>query len=219
MLIAEPTPKGAGIFLFGDLLDLSSLHETIHFLSDSALLGTPLSDFVLGLAYDVRKSYEGQREEKSFSRKETGEKVVYKGERILWPCFLLQLGLLRYSAGHHPTTRLVQAHLYQLEACAEKALLEYHVETGQKCLEWLSGFSGLPSKFLVEFINGQTRAYITTGKAGQARFKKLPALLRTLSPISEEYRRFDGIISTSAAQHACSPDELSDRSDWPDFEW
>jgi len=42
---------------------------------------------------------------------------------------------------------------------------------------------------------------------------------RSLSPVSDGYRRFDGAVSTSAALRACKPDELSDRSDWPDFEW
>src|SRR5687767_1637167 len=133
MLIAEPTPKGAGLLLWGDLLDLSSLHETIHTLANSAVFGLPIAEFMLGMAYDLRKSYEGQREEKSFSCKAAPGCVAYKGERILWPTFLVQLAMLRHSASLHPTTRLMQAHLYQLEACAEKALLEYHPETGRKC--------------------------------------------------------------------------------------
>lgn len=62
MLLAKTTEHGAWIFLHGDYKDLESVHETIHYLSDGVPLETNFKDLVLGLAYDVRKALEDQRE-------------------------------------------------------------------------------------------------------------------------------------------------------------
>ena len=97
LLLAKPTPHGAGILLSGDGRDLESLHETIHFLSNGVPLGGEFDDLVLGLAYDVRKAMEDQRETLAVET-DYGEELSYKGERVLWPTFLLQLALLRWSA-------------------------------------------------------------------------------------------------------------------------
>ncbi len=219
MIVCEPTKYGAGVTLWGDAHDLGNLHETIHELSRSEILGLNLSDFVLGLAYDVRKALEGMREEREIEFADSGEMVRYRGVRILWPVFLSQVGLLRFSAGYYATSRVIQADLYRLEACAHRSLRDYDTSTAQKCIDWLGGFSGLPSNYLVEFVTAQAWEFVFEGRIGKNRFRRLPRILRSLDPMSRRYQAFDAEISTVAAQNGRSPDDVRDARDWPEFRW
>ena len=78
MLLAEPTRHGAGIFLYGDHNDLGSLHETIHYLTNGVPLAGEFDELVLGLAYDVRKAKEDQRETVTVDTG-FGKKLKYSG--------------------------------------------------------------------------------------------------------------------------------------------
>ena len=78
MLVAEATKYGAGITVYGDYWDLRELHETIHYLSESSPLKNHLSDFVIGLAYDIRHAYQKDRKEKIFGHDEY-DKLTYRG--------------------------------------------------------------------------------------------------------------------------------------------
>jgi hypothetical protein len=83
MIIGEVTKNAAGIAIFGDYYDLQGIHETIHYLSDSpAISEGSMKDYVLGLAYDFRKAYEMQREEKTFGHDQY-DKVKYRGVNVI----------------------------------------------------------------------------------------------------------------------------------------
>lgn len=221
MLKSEPTPHGAGIVLWGDAFDFSSLYETVHKLAQRDLLGENVMEYVLGLAYDFRKAAQSEMVdslEKKFESQVLPGEAKYMGTRILWPYLLTQVGILRYAAAYLSTTKEMQANLYRLESCAESALLKFDPETGKQCMCWLSEFSGFYQNYLLEFVNLQVKEFISIAD-GNERFHSLPKFLLSLHPMSNEYQAFDGEISTSAAQNACSTDDLRDKSDWPDFEW
>lgn len=170
-------------------------------------------------SYDVRKALEGVREEREIEFGDTGEMVRYRGVRILWPIFIVQVGMLRFSAGFYAATRAIQADLYRLEACTHRSLRDYDDSTGQKCIDWLARFTGLPSNFLVEYISAQAWDFIFKGKTGKHRFRRLPRILDSLDPISREYQAFDAEISTIAAQEGRSADDVRDVREWPEFRW
>lgn len=218
MLIAEPTKYGAGITIYGDYWDLSELHETIHYLSESSSLGNHLSDFVLGLAYDIRHAYQKDRKAKTFGHDEY-DQVKYRGVDILWPIILVQAGLLRWSAGFVPTNNKHQANLYKLESCLEESLNSFDPEIGQYCMDWLARFSGFSSNYIVSFLSHCTKKFICEGKAGKARFKKLPSVLESFFPLSKEYREFEETVVKIANDKKCEPNDLQDRSEWPEFRW
>ncbi|MCI5219462.1 MAG: hypothetical protein D3914_09795 [Candidatus Electrothrix sp. LOE2] len=218
MIISKPTRYGAGITLYGDYQDLCELHETIHYLSESGALTTHLSDFVLGLAYDIRHAYQKDRKEKFFGHDEY-DRVKYRGVDILWPIILIQVGLLRWSAGFMPTNKCHQSNLYRIEYCLEESLNLYDSDVGDYCMDWLSRFSGFPTNYIVSFISYCTKNYIYEGKAGKSRFKKLPSLLTSLSSLSNEYREYDEAMQDIANEKKCSPHELKDWSDWKEFRW
>ena len=218
MLLAESTKHGAGILLYGDYKDLDSLHETIHYLSKGVPLGDEFDDLVLGLAYDVRKAKEDQRET-IFVKTEYEEELKYKGEKILWPTFLLQMVLLRWSAAYHPTNRNIQANLYRLEACTEKALLKSDYDTARKVLEWYERFGGLPSGYADQFIVIANKEFITYSDNGKKRFKNLPNILQMLHPSSSEYEEFEYEIKTKGIEIPYPYKELKVEIEFPDFEW
>lgn len=218
MLTSQPTKFGAGIALSGDFADLADLHETIHHLASEAGPLPPHHDeFVLGLAYDVRKAYEGARRIEPINTPRGS--AEYYSVDILWPVFLVQLGMLRTAAGYLPTSRSHQACLYRLEACAESALLQMEPSVGAMCLRWLSRWSPLPDGFLLEFVSQQARDFVFGGAAGKARFRRLPTVLDDVSPFSSKYREFERYMSEHAAKQNARPQDLWDLSEWPEFRW
>lgn len=77
--------------------------------------------FMLALAYDVRKAYEGARERKRIGHQRL-DWVKYYSVNILWPYFLPQAALIRHFAAYIPTSHRDQACLYLLEDCAITSL-------------------------------------------------------------------------------------------------
>jgi hypothetical protein len=218
MLIAFPTKYGAGITLYGDYHDLSGIRDTIFSLTNRGPLIAHMEDFILALAYDLRHAYQGDREKREFGFDDLN-KVNYFGVSVLWPTFLIQLGLLRWVAGFSPTTREEQSDLYRLESCAERALVSYDPLIGRKCFDWLISFNAFPNTYLIAYLSDLALEYISVGKPGKARFRNLPAILQMSSPSSTEYRLFDNELRNIATKAGCKPEELVDRSDWPEFKW
>jgi len=218
MLIGKATKYGAGITLYGDYWDLHNLYETIHFLANGVPFNEQFSNFVLGLAYDIRHAYQGNRKKRIFGY-DNIDKISYRGVDILWPFFLVQVGMLRWSAGFHATTREHQANLFRLEACSQQALISYDAEIGAQCFSWLTEFPGLPDNYLLEFISKSTKKYIFESKPGKSRFKQLPEILLNLSPICPEYTKFEAEIRKAAKEQGCKPEDIEIAYDWPDFKW
>jgi len=219
MVIAEATEHGSGIFLKGDMLDLQSVHSTIHDLANEATFGIKLQETLLALAYNIRKAYEGQREQVSMGFDDFGNEVVYLGVRILWPGFLIRLNLLRHAASLQPTTKKHQAHLYMLEALAEEALTEYEPRTAQRVMDWLARFAGLYDGYLTQFLEELDHRYIEL-EDGLARFRELPDILHMTWTLSEEYTEFERKLTEAAEEEGCSPDMLTiERDGYPEFKW
>ncbi len=221
MLIAEPTRQAAGIKIYGDYLDLKSFRETILYLVDGVPLsggGSVLGGFVLGLAYEVRHAISGDRETKKFVV-DAGGSVTYRGFRYLWPYILPTVGLLRWSASFHPTTRNVQANLFRIEECIENALVEIDPLIGEDVFEMQSNFSGLPEKYNLQFIDECALKYLTNATSRKARFEKLPEILSMMAPWREEYLEFTKKLKRIAKGEKCSPNDLTNREEWPDFKW
>lgn len=218
MLISEPTKYGAGIIIYGDYWDLRNLYNTIHELSEGIPLEKNFSEFVLGLAYEIRHAYQKDRGEKTFGVDEY-DTVTYRGVSILWPIILSQTGLLRWSASFHPTNREHQANLFRLESCIQAALQSYDSVVGQQCFEWLTLFHGFPDNYLIEFFYERTKAYLFENRHGKSRFKRLPSILKSLTTISGEYQEFSSYLYNLAEEKKCEVNALQDWSAWPNFKW
>ncbi len=216
MLTGISTTHDAGIGIYGDYHDLEFLHETVHHLCDHPNVEQPLGEFALGFAYEVRKSFEGSRETKTF---ETGRgRVKYFGAKNLWPNFLVQVGLLRSFAKVQPTSAAHHSQLYLLEHLTEKALAEKNVETARFCREWLSHFPGVTRDYIALFIEEGTWRFVFE-TAPNKRLASLPALLRSFHWFSDEYRLFEKQVRAEAKKQGCDPQNLGKKREWPDFKW
>lgn len=225
MLFAEPTRYGAGVILYGDYLDLRYTHQTIHQIASEAEwpLGGGVGEVVLGLAYDIRKAKEGQRE--SLQLEGNGyEGAVYHGVKILWPAFLAEVALLRLGAKDRDLGKPAEADLLRLEACASSALFSYDEKIGEQAVKWLEEFRNCDArlfreKYLCSAVNVAIYKYIKETKNSKARFKKLPEVLRLIDPRTPEYARFEAHVREQAeragrrAEHFDAPDEF------PAFRW
>lgn len=217
MLVSRPTKFGAGITLGGDYLDLTRLHETVHSLAaETGPLSAHHYEFALGLAYDLRKAYEGKRDRWP---SDDAAHENYFAVNILWPNFLVQLGMLRSACAYMPTDRRIQSHLYALEACAAEALAEYDPAVGAMCMRWLANFNLLHDSFSLEFVTQQNREFLYGASQGKARFRRLPRLLDEISPFSSAYQDFERTVSKQAHAQGARPQDMIDLSEWPDFKW
>lgn len=218
MLTSSITRYCAGITLWGDYNDLKEAHETVHVLCDEGRVEENIRDFALGLAYDLRKAYEGSREEREFGF-DCLDKVKYRGVRILWPIYLLQIAVLRKVAGQQPSTRRQQSVLYTLEACADEALRAKDVGIAYSCMTWLEHFVGLDRDYLTQFIFDCAKVFAYEIPAGKKRLTALPNILLKFHPLSDEYHKFADSMRVFAKEKGCSPHELEDMSDWPEIKW
>lgn len=216
MLFAEATPMGAGVTLWGDYHDLRSLYDTVGRMVDVA--PENIGDFIVGLNYDIRHTYEHQREEKAFGHDEI-DKVTYLGEKILWPHILAQAALIRYYAAFIDTPKEDQANIFRLEHALGQALRSYDAEVGDACAEWLFRPLQLSKDYLIDFLDEITYRFVADGPAGKRRFKKLPAVLRSISEFSPEYRAFKSELEEIAKERGCEPHDLQSHTEFPDFKW
>ncbi len=102
----------AGIMLIGDYTSLRWLHEVVHDVNERSPLVRDRESMFIGLAYDVRKAYERQREilEPPEHYEELG---IRYGVKILWPVLLLQQRMLRSSLGYLDHATKTQAIAYR----------------------------------------------------------------------------------------------------------
>ncbi|MCY1215752.1 hypothetical protein D9M72_276050 [compost metagenome] len=217
MLVSRPTKFGAGITLGGDYLDLTSLHETVHHLaSETGPLSGHHHEFALGFAYDLRKAYQGDRDAWMV---DTPAYAGYAAVNILWPIFLVQLGMLRSACAYMATDRRIQSQLFALEACTEQALSEFDPAVGAMCMRWLANFNLFADGFLLEFVTHQTRDFLFGTNQGKARFRRLPRLLDEISPFSQAYKEFERTLTKQAHDQGVRPQDMTDLSAWPVFKW
>lgn len=107
----------AGIVLCGDYSSLQSLYEVVHVVNEKSMLLEDKESWFLGLAFDVRKAYERQRQVFQ-TPAHFPEKGTRYGVEILWPVILLQCSMLRASLQTFDNTKLEQAMTYALEHMA-----------------------------------------------------------------------------------------------------
>lgn len=198
MIISFPTKLGAGISIYGDRNDLYAVHETLTDLRNRSPMSGDLQDFAAGFAYEFRKTLDGKRE--FINGTPYGEfHAVYGGFRMLWPLFLVQLGILRWCAAFSPTSRSMQADLYRLEAAAEEALYKLDALIGKECMEWLEAFDMFPTDFTTEFVTEISLRFVTETRPGKLRFRRLPDYLNMIWALSPEYEDFERQVQDDAA--------------------
>ncbi len=184
MLFSRTKAKDClGFTLCGDYLDLRAAHEMIHYIvnESSALKGqrnVDLSEFILGLAYDIRKAYERQREIINLDGADD-KQVTYYGVDVIFPCFILQLAALRGACAFTVVNRNQQSMLYGLEWAVESAMNDFDAKVSSKIVERLSVFGNMLQSQNIDNIENEIDACWIQNK--KRRFTELMKLLNNVT--------------------------------------
>lgn len=216
MIFVRPTRYGSGAELLGDELDLRMLYDVLHQTATERVIASQLLDYMLCLAYDVRKAKDGQRETVKLGY---DQELTYRSVKITWPALLIQVGMYRWAAKFQPTTARQHSALYGLESQIETALAEYDPVIGPQVYEWFAWFDGFSNNYLIQYLYELDRRYLELPN-GKRRFKQLLPLLRSTSMIGKEYKTFAAEMEMAAQREGCSAHGLHIRyDDEVDFKW
>ncbi|PRP68475.1 hypothetical protein BUE93_21985 [Chromobacterium amazonense] len=213
MLEAKLTRNHAGLTLWGDYVSLKRLYAFIHRIVEESPIIEDKEGFVLGLAYDVRKAFEGCRSQEDRTYLNDDHCRCY-GVEILWPVLLVQVGVLRQAMAFIPTNSLDQAVMYELEHAVETAVRAAMPIMADEVLHRTKRIGTAPYTHLDSVLDSRCRYFI--GLTGKERLKALPRLMDTFEPIyrflaTEGATMQPGTIPPSAF--------VDDGSVWPDFKW
>lgn len=204
----------AGILLVGDYTSLTWLHEVVHDVNERSPIVKDKEGSFLGLAYDVRKAYERQREVIQ-PPKHFEEVGVRYGVQILWPVLLLQQRLLRQSLAFLSHTAKTQSITYALEAVIEDALREDFGAQAERIIGlWQSLDPAQPEVF--DMIDSRGAIFCSWTKA-----QRKAGFAQLLSSFDPMYERFYGMRLKNGEKNLISPAEFAtwQNSEWPDPRW
>jgi hypothetical protein len=204
----------AGIALFSDYLSLKRAHGILHDVNERSPLIRGKDGFFVGLAYDVRKAYEGQRlkQDADALYPEVGTRL---GFEILWPTLLVQCRQLRDSLAFIDHSKEHQMVAYELEFVIEQALAaEFRDNAPEIRDQWERLSARHP--FLEE--NAETRAAQFAAWTKHQRRDGLAGLLSSLDPM---YPTLYPMWIRNGSTHLVSPDEYArwNHREFPDPNW
>lgn len=204
----------AGLMLTGDYWSLHALHEMVHDINKRSPLVRDKEGMFLGLAYDVRKAFECQREMIK-PPKHTPELGVRYGVQILWPTLLLQHQVVRHSLAFMNHGRRYQALTYALEAAIEDGLTE---DFGAQAPKIIQAWERLNLSDPSVFDKLYSRAGLFCSWTKAQRVRGLAALLQSFDPMFE---RLYPLHLRSGEKPLLSPSDFEgwESREWPDPKW
>lgn len=204
----------AGILLVGDYTSLTWLHEVVHDVNERSPIVKDKEGSFLGLAYDVRKAYERQREVIQ-PPKHIEEIGVRYGVQILWPVLMLQQRLLRQSLAFLNHTAKTQTIAYALEAVIEDALREdFGAQAGHIIDLWQRLDPAQSEVF--DMIDSRGAIFCSWTKA-----QRKAGFAQLLSSFDPMYDRLYDIRLKNGEKNLISPGEFAawENAEWPDPRW
>ncbi|QIB41415.1 hypothetical protein G3A56_26810 (plasmid) [Rhizobium oryzihabitans] len=197
-----------------DYTSLTWLHEVVHDVNERSPIVKDKEGSFLGLAYDVRKAYERQREVIQ-PPKHIEEIGVRYGVQILWPVLMLQQRLLRQSLAFLNHTAKTQTIAYALEAVIEDALREdFGAQAGHIIDLWQRLDPAQPEVF--EMIDSRGAIFSSWTKA-----QRKAGFAQLLSSFDPMYDRLYDIRLKNGEKNLISPGEFAawENAEWPDPRW
>ena len=214
MLSYKKKKNHAGILLVGDHTSLTWLHEVVHDVNDRSPIVIDKEGSFLGLAYDVRKAFERQREVIQ-PPKHFEEIGVRYGVQILWPVLLLQQRLLRQSLAFLSHTAKTQAISYALEAVIEDALREDFGAQAEHIIGlWQRLDPAQPEVF--DMIDSRGGIFCSWTKA-----QRKSGFAQLLSSFDPMYDSFYSMRLKNGEKNLVSPAGFAawENAEWPDPRW
>lgn len=214
MLTYKLLKNHAGVMLCGDFTSLSALCDVVHEVNDASTIIRDKEGAFLGLAYDARKAYSGQRQ--VFKPSQENEQIgIRYGVEILWPVLLVQCRMLRESLGYFNSTKRQQAVAYYLEYVIEAALHSDFGSNAAPLIEyWMHIHPSHP--WAEEKLESRGAHFSMWSKA--ERKAKLVGLLASFDPM---YQLYYTQQSEQGDLNLVSPEELDslDGVEWVDPRW
>ena len=218
MITGRVTQNGIGIEFVANQAYLCQLHAAIHDLTEAYTTEVPELNvhFLLSLAYDIRKAYEGQRGVTTLAQVGEQEYQLYHNQ-VIWPIYLGQVSMLRYlskQSGQH------EALIHSLTRCAVTALKKVDIDTALEVEYWLSRVKLKPD-YASLIIQDVAARFINGFERMEDRIAALPAFLDMLKPSGDVYQSYKRQLIAAAKIHDCSIYQLRPaESEFPeDFEW
>lgn len=213
MLDYKLTPHHAGVALWGDFATLRRLHSFVHHVVEESDYIEDKEGFVLTLAYDVRKAYEGRRSQDYRAYSEDDRCRIY-GVEVLWPVLLVRVGVLRQAMAFIPTNKLDQAIMFELEHVVESAVRAAMPILADEVIHRMRCIGSASYMHLDSVLDSRCRYFIEL--PAKQRLKALPKLMETFDPMYE----FLAETGVSRRPGAIPPDAFVGNAEgWPDFEW
>lgn len=207
------TPHHAGVALWGDFATLDRLHQFIHHIVAESDYVEDKEGFVLGLAYDVRKAFQGHRSQDYRAHSEDDQCRIY-GVEVLWPMLLVQVGVLRQAMAVIPTNKLDQAIMFELEHVVESAVRAAMPVTADEVIHRVRCIGADSYMHLDSVLDSRCRYFIEL--PAKQRLKSLPKLLETFDPMYQ-FLIADGVPTPPGMIQPS--DFVEGRRQWPDFKW
>lgn len=200
-----------GITLIGDYDTLKVLHDVVHDVNDRSTIIKDKESSFLGLAYDVRKAFERQREIFEPPEFEPEVSVMY-GVKILWPVLLVQHRMLRESLAFIDFSKKHQAITYALEWIIENAIEDdFGLNAAAIKEQWgrIDTAHPYPEEHLI------SRGGLFSSWSKTQRAKLTANLLASLDPM---YSTIYKIRSANGESELISPELLEswEGREWPD---
>jgi hypothetical protein len=208
----EALKNAAGIALVSDYLSLRQAHNIIHDVNERSPLIRDKGGFFLGLAYDLRKAYEGQRLTLKEDHPEVGPRM---GFEVLWPTIMVQCRQLRDSLAFIDHGKEHQSFAYELEFVVEQALEAEFPENASKIrVQW----DRLSARHPFVEENAATRVAHFAAWTKRDRENGLAGLLSSLDPMYPALYAM-GILDRS--MRLVSPEEYAqwNAREFPDPKW
>jgi hypothetical protein len=205
MITARVTPNGVGIEFTSNYAYLRKLYNAVDDLierNEQTMPGLNI-DFLMMLAYDIRKAYEGNRgTSKLFQAENTSYELFHN--HIIWPTYITQVTMLRYlsnQSGKHK--RLIKS----LEDCAVHALHEVNQSTAEYVKHWFKTVK-ITDCYLSQIVVPCSSEFVTSLSTQKDRMKALPAFLDFIMPSSSNYTEYTDDLLRESVMNNCSVFDL-----------
>ncbi len=105
MFFIEPTSKNVGVIVWADSFILQDLHQLTYKCWESPFISNEeFKNILFALSYDIRKAYEGHREQNILKDSHNKDLTVY-GVKISWILMLIAYSFMRISLAYCETTK------------------------------------------------------------------------------------------------------------------
>ncbi|MBS3915638.1 MAG: hypothetical protein KG003_14180 [Bacteroidetes bacterium] len=199
MLLSLPTPRGTGIAISGEVVDLKNLLSTVQHIKSSV-------DRESHPHYIILNTFESEIENAQNGNRIISGKI--KGFRYFWTDIILVIAILRYRAGYMETNATHQSSLRELEQCTLQAMHQLDPVTTSKLSSLVQQGMDVNDPYLLQVMENVNVLHLMN-PAGKNRFKKVYGFFEEyFNRYSEVHAEFVAHLKKTAKQLKCEPTDL-----------